>query len=336
MRFSRKLAGAAAMLVVSAIALTAVAQTAPAQKAAGKTVAAVKSGGRALGAAAVNMSRHLNANSEPGTWMSAGRTFDQQRYSPLTQINHNNISRLSLAWYGDMDTVNAQEATPVIVDGVLYVTTNWSMVKAYNAKTGEKLWEYDPKVDRADSGGVACCGTVNRGVAAWNGKVYVAALDGRLIALNGRTGAVVWSVQTTDPDKPYTITGVPVIVRGKVVIGNAGAEYTCRGYVSAYDAETGRQIWRFYTVPDNPNDPNNKDPEILKRYAATWTGEWWKMGGGATAWDAILYDPKSAARVWATTSSSPRSSRSRPTLANTHGTIRACPAMSGTTTSPIR
>ncbi len=281
-----------ALLAAALVGLGALAQTAPKQGAPAKAVAAVKSAGRAIGSAAVNAARLLNANSEPGSWLTAGRDYSEQRYSPLTTINATNVKNLGLAWSGDIDTINAQESTPVIVDGAMYLTTNWSIVKAYNAKTGEKLWEYDPRVDRVATAPIACCGTVNRGVAVWNGKVYVAALDGRLIALDGKTGAVKWSVQTTDPKQPYTITQVPRIVRGKVIIGNAGAEYTCRGYVSAYDSETGRMIWRFYTVPDNPNDPNNKDPEILKRYAATWKGEWWKLGGGATAWDTIVYDPK--------------------------------------------
>ena len=244
-----------------------------------------------FGAAAVNKARQVAANSEPGSWMSAGRTYDEQRYSPLTKINTTNVQTLGLAWYGDIDTDAKQESTPVVVDGVLYVTTNWSMVKAYNAKTGEKVWEYDPKVDRAAIGRISCCGTVNRGVVAWEGRVYVGALDGRLIALNAKTGHVDWSVQTTDLREPYTVTGVPRIANGKIIIGNAGAEYTVRGYVSASDARTGRQLWRFYTVPGNPNDPNNGDAPILKRYAATWKGDWWKFGGGATAWDGILYDP---------------------------------------------
>ena len=269
--------------------------------AAGLALAAVLSLGAAaaatktahpFGAAAVDKARQVNADSEPGTWMSAGRTYDEQRFSPLTQINTTNVSQLSLAWYGDIDTDAKQESTPVVVDGVLYVTTNWSMVKAYNAKTGEPLWQYDPKVDRAAIGRISCCGTVNRGVVAWQGRVYEAALDGRLIALNARTGHVDWSVQTTDLSQPYTITGVPRIANGKIIIGNAGAEYTVRGYVSAYDARDGKQLWRFYTVPGNPNDPNNGDAPILKRYASTWHGDWWKFGGGATAWDGILYDPK--------------------------------------------
>ena len=244
---------------------------------------------RAMGAAAVDSARQLAADREPGTWMSAGRTYSEQRYSPLTGVSKANVKTLGLAWYGDIDTERGQEATPVVVDGVLYVTSAWSLVKAYDAATGRKLWDYDPKVDRA-TGQIACCDVVNRGVAAWKGRIYLGALDGRLIALDGRTGKVVWSMQTTDPKQPYTITQVPRVVKGLVIIGNAGAEYSCRGYVSAYDARTGKMKWRFYTVPGAPGDPTNT-PE-LKRALATWSGDFWKYGGGATAWDTILFDPK--------------------------------------------
>ena len=244
---------------------------------------------RPLGAAAVDTARQLAADKEPGTWMSSGRTYSEQRYSPLTGINKGNIGKLGLAWFGDVDTERGQESTPVVVDGALYITSAWSMVKAYDAATGRKLWEYDPQVDRA-TGQIACCDVVNRGVAAWKGKIYLGALDGRLIALDGKTGKVAWSVQTTDLKEPYTITQVPRIVKGMVIIGNAGAEYTCRGYVSAYDAATGKLKWRFYTVPAKPGDPTNTP--MLEKAAKTWNGEWWKFGGGATAWDTILYDPK--------------------------------------------
>lgn len=252
-------------------------------------VASAPAGPHPFGAAAVDSARQLAADSEPGTWMSAGRTYSEQRYSPLTGIDKTNVKRLGLAWYGDIDTERGQEATPVVVDGVLYVTSAWSMVKAYDAATGKKLWEYDPKVDRA-TGQIACCDVVNRGVAAWQGRLYLGALDGRLIALDAKTGKVAWSVQTTDPKQPYTITQVPRIVKGMVIIGNAGAEYTCRGYVSAYDAATGKMKWRFYTVPAAPGDPTNSP--LLDKAAKTWHGDFWKYGGGATAWDTILYDPK--------------------------------------------
>lgn len=254
----------------------------------GGALASAAGGPAPRGAAAVDSARQLAADKEPGTWMSAGRTYDEQRYSPLTGIDKANVGRLGLAWYGDIDTERGQESTPVVVDGVLYITTAWSMVKAYDAKTGEKLWEFDPKVDRS-VGQVACCDVVNRGVGAWKGKIYLGVLDGRLIALDGKTGKVVWSVQTTDPTQPYTITQVPRLVKGMVIVGNAGAEYTCRGYVTAYDAETGKQKWRFYTVPGKPGDPTTPELEKARK---TWNGPFWTFGGGATAWDSILYDPK--------------------------------------------
>jgi PQQ-dependent dehydrogenase (methanol/ethanol family) len=252
-------------------------------------VASAANGPHERGAAWVDTARLLAADKEPGSWLAAGRTYDEQRYSPLTLIDKANVGRLGLAWYGDIDTERGQEATPVVVDGVLYVTSAWSKLFAYDAKTGEKLWEFDPKVDRA-VGQIACCDVVNRGVAAWKGKIFLGVLDGRLIALDGKTGKVVYSVQTTDPKQPYTITQVPRIVKDMVVIGNAGAEYTCRGYVSAFDAATGKLKWRFYTVPGAPGDPHTT-PE-LEKARKTWTGEFWKYGGGATAWDSIVYDPK--------------------------------------------
>ncbi|HZZ31220.1 MAG TPA: PQQ-binding-like beta-propeller repeat protein, partial [Phenylobacterium sp.] len=146
--------------------------------------APAKPAARPIGAAAVDSARLLAADAEPGSWMASGRTYSEQRYSPLTGVNKANVSKLGLAWYGDIDTERGQESTPVVVDGALYITTAWSKVKAYDAKTGKKLWDYDPKVDPAN-GAVACCDVVNRGIAAWQGKIYLGALDGRLIALDG-------------------------------------------------------------------------------------------------------------------------------------------------------
>lgn len=221
-------------------------------------------------------------------WTSVGRDAWEQHYSPLTQVDAKTVSGLGLAWFADMDTEAAQEATPIVVDGVLYVTTAWSMVKAFDAATGAPLWAYDPKVNRK-KGADACCDVVNRGVAYANGKVFLGALDGRLIALDAKTGKEVWSEQTTDPAMPYTITGVPRIARGKVIIGNGGAEYRVRGYVSGYDIDTGKRAWRWFTVPGDPAQPFEQ-PE-LKKAARTWNGEWWKLGAGGTVWDSMAYDP---------------------------------------------
>ena len=205
-----------------------------------------------VGSAAVNTERLLGADREPGSWLTTGRNYHEQRFSQLDQVNDTNVKELGLAWYADIDTERGQESTPVVVDGMMYLTTAWSMVKAYDIKSGARLWEYDPGVAKAKAAD-ACCDVVNRGVAVWNGKVYLGALDGRLIALDSKTGKEVWSVQTTDTSLPYTITGAPRIVKGKVIIGNGGAEYRVRGYVTAYDAETGKQAWRWWAVPGDPS-----------------------------------------------------------------------------------
>lgn len=240
--------------------------------------------------AAVTTDRLVAADAEPGQWMSTGRNYWEQRFSPLDQINTDNVDQLGLAWSADLDTSRGQEATPIVVDGAIYVTTAWSMVKAYDAEDGSLLWEFDPEVDRA-RGVDACCDVVNRGVAAWDGKIFFGALDGRLIALDATTGEQIWSVVTTDQSQPYTITGAPRIVDGKVIIGNGGGEYGVRGYITAYDADTGEQHWRFYTVPGNPE--NGFEQPELEMAADTWTGEWWVMGGGGTVWDSMAYDPDS-------------------------------------------
>jgi len=237
----------------------------------------------------VDAARLAQAASDGANWMSYGRTYDEQRFSPLTQINADNVQTLGLAWHADLDTNRGQEATPLVVDGVLYTSTAWSMVKAYDAASGRSLWSYDPKVPR-EIGPNICCDAVNRGVAVWQGKVYVGALDGRLIALDAATGRLQWSVQTTDPAKRITITQAPRIVRGRVIIGMSGGEFNSRGYISAYDAATGRRLWRFYTVPGDPSKPFEQP--ILAKAAKTWSGQWWKLGGGGTTWDAIAYDPE--------------------------------------------
>ncbi len=238
----------------------------------------------------IDDARINNAASEPGNWLAHGRTYEELRFSPLTQINRENVAELGLAWYRDMGTNRAQEATPIVVDGIMFFTSAWSRVFAMKATTGEIVWTYDPKVP-GEVGRRACCDVVNRGVAVYKGRVYVGSLDGRLIALDAATGSLVWEVNTIiDPERFYTITGAPRAAGGKVFIGNGGAEFGVRGYVTAYDAETGDQIWRFYTVPGDPSLPF-EHPE-MEMAAKTWKGgEWWEIGGGGTVWNSIVYDP---------------------------------------------
>jgi PQQ-dependent dehydrogenase (methanol/ethanol family) len=231
-----------------------------------------------------------------------GRTYDEQRYSPLSQVNTQNVGRLGLAWHYDLDTNRGQEASPIVIDGVLYVTSAWSKVFAFNAKTGRLLWKYDPQVP-GQVGIKGCCDVVNRGVAAWKGRIYLGAYDGRLIALDAKTGKVAWSVQTTDPAKAYTITGAPRIANGKVIIGNAGSEIGVRGYISAYDAADGRLVWRFHTIPGDPSQPYEN--EQMRAAAATWTGDlYWKLGG-ATVWDGIVYEPRTNLVYFGTANGTP-------------------------------
>ncbi len=243
---------------------------------------------KARGPADVDGARIQAADKEPGNWMSNGRTYDEQRFSPLTKINDTNAGQLGLAWSYDLDTNRGQEATPIVVDGVMYVSTAWSKVKAFDAATGALLWAYDPQVP-GEWGWKACCDVVNRGVAVWKGRVYVGTIDGRLVALDAKTGKPVFDVSTIDKTKSMSITGAPRIIKGLVLIGMAGGEYGVRGFISAYDAQTGALKWRFYTVPGDPSKPfENKAMEMA---AKTWRGEWWKWGGGGTVWDAIVYDP---------------------------------------------
>lgn len=222
-------------------------------------------------------------------WAQHGNDWREQRFSTLDQINTDTVGDLGLAWSFDMYTQRGVEATPLVIDGVMYVTGSWSMVYALDARTGELKWFFDPQVDRSFLA-KGCCDAVNRGVAYSGGKVIVATYDGRLIALKAGDGSVLWDVQTTDRDQPYTITGAPRIAQDKVIIGNGGAELGVRGYVSAYAIDSGEMVWRFYTVPGNPDD--GFENEAMKRAADTWTGKWWEWGGGGTVWDAIVYDPE--------------------------------------------
>ena len=244
---------------------------------------------RSESGARVSGDRIANADQYPQNWPTYGRSYSEQRFSPLKQITDRNVSQLGLAWSFDLDTRRGQEATPIVIDGVMYFTSAWSKVFALNAATGVPLWSYDPKVP-GETGVNACCDVVNRGVAVWNGKIFSATLDGRLIALDAATGKLAWETLTVEPNFRYTITGAPRVVKGKVIIGNGGGEFGVRGYVSAYDAGTGKLVWRFYTVPGDPSKPF--ESPIMEKAAKTWSGEWWKSGGGGTVWDSIVYDPE--------------------------------------------
>ncbi len=241
-----------------------------------------------------NTARIAAAVAEPDQWLSHGGGYSEQRFSWLTQIRPETVERLGLAWYFDFDTHRGQESTPLMVDGVIYVTSAWSKVFALDAATGAELWRYDPQVP-GKFGLNACCDAVNRGAAYYEGKVYVGTLDGRLLALNAASGKLLWSTLTVDQSLPYTITGAPRVAKGNVFIGNGGAEYGVRGYVSAYDADTGALNWRFYTVPGDPRKPDDgaASDSILQEVAAnTWHGRRYLDygGGGGTVWDSIVYD----------------------------------------------
>ena len=228
-------------------------------------------------------------------WPSDGRDYTAQRYSPLTQIDASNVNQLGLAWYDDLDSYRGVEATPIYADGVLYNILPFNITIAYDARTGERLWTYDPQVPR-ENARYACCEPVSRGLAMWNGKIIIATLDGRLIALDKDTGQPVWTTQTFARDFPYSITGAPRVFGGKVVVGQSGGDFGVRGFVSAYDADTGEKLWKFFLTPGDPAkgpDGEASDP-IMDTIRATWSedGLWKQLGGGANPWDSIAYDPE--------------------------------------------
>ena len=238
-----------------------------------------------------------------GEWRSYGNDYSEQRFSPLEQITADNIAELGLAWYGDLaEKGGGYETTPLMVDGVVYVSAPWSKVYAFDARSGQSLWKYDPQVPGQWAVNL-CCGIVNRGVAHWNGKIIWGTLDGRLVAVDAKTGARAWEVQATDPTKQLSITGAPRIADGRIFIGEAGSEFHQRGYLAAYDAENGQELWRWWSVPGDPA-LGFEQPE-LEMAAKTWNGEWWKTGGGGTPWDGILYDPATDLVIFGTGNGAP-------------------------------
>ncbi len=223
-------------------------------------------------------------------WPQHGRDAAETRFSPLDEINADNVGRLAPAWSWEIPKTGARlETTPLIVDGILYGTGAFSFVFALDAATGQEIWRWDPAIPHETNGGPrTCCGDVNRGAALDGERLFVGLLDGRLVALDRTDGSVLWTTQTTEPGSDYTITGAPRVVGNAVVIGNAGAEYGVRGFVTAYDVATGEQMWRTHTIPGNPDDGFESD--AMRAAAETWTGEWWVAGGGGTVWDAMAVD----------------------------------------------
>jgi len=230
------------------------------------------------------------ASSAPAEeWPSYGRDYSEQRFSPLDQITVDNIDQLSLSWFGDLaERGGSYETTPVVIDGRIFVTSPWSKVYAFDARTGEQLWKYDPKVP-GEFAVKLCCGIVNRGVGAFEDNIIWGTLDGRLVSVKAATGEPVWEKQVTDTEGWHSITGAPGIADGRIFIGEAGSEFHQRGYMAAYDARNGEELWRWWAVPGNPA-LGFEQPE-LEMAAATWNGTWWETGGGGTPWDAVTYDP---------------------------------------------
>jgi PQQ-dependent dehydrogenase (methanol/ethanol family) len=232
-----------------------------------------------------------NAGKTGEDWISYGLTPGETRYSPLNSINAGNVNRLGLAWSYDIGTGGGnQEGTPLEYNGTIYGITNWSIVFAVDARTGKERWRWDPEQNQQAVRGKLCCGVVNRGIAMYNGRIIAPVNDGRLMALDMETGKPVWDTRVSYSQENYTLTMAPRIAHGKVIVGVSGAEYPVRGFFAAFDAETGRPAWKFYTVPGDPS--KGFENAAMKKAAETWEGEWWKMGGGATVWDGMAYDPE--------------------------------------------
>jgi quinohemoprotein ethanol dehydrogenase len=283
-RFARSTVALTALgAMLAATAIVAVAQQAPAKG----TPEHIRAVTARIDTAAIRANARSTAD-----WPSYGLDHAETRFSRLAQIDAGNVKDLGLAWSYDLESTRGVEATPVVVDGIMFVTASWSIVHAIDVRTGKRLWVFDPQVDRAH-GFKGCCDVVNRGVAVYKGKVFVASYDGRLIALDAASGRKVWEQDTIiDRKFSYTITGAPRVFKGKVIIGNGGAEYGVRGYITAYDADTGRQAWRWFTVPGDPSKPF--EDASMAMAAKTWdpAGRWWEAGGGGTAWDTMAFDPE--------------------------------------------
>jgi PQQ-dependent dehydrogenase (methanol/ethanol family) len=266
-------------------------------------------------AANVTAKRLIKAADEPGQWLTYGGTYSEQRFSSLHKIDAKNVGNLGLQWFADYETNQDQHGSPLYIDGVIYVSTARNVVHAFDAKSGKQLWKYNPMIhgERIRYN----VGLVNRGIAAWQGKIIMGTLDARLVAIDAKTGKEVWSTDTV-PDslglgemgKRYAITMAPRVAKGKVFIGESGGEFGVRGWIAAFDATTGKEVWRFWTVPGDP--AKGFESKALERAAKTWSGEWWKVaGGGGTVWDAAVYDPVTDLLYFGTGNATPWNARVR-------------------------
>jgi quinohemoprotein ethanol dehydrogenase len=250
------------------------------------------------------------AASDGGNWLAFGRTFSEQRFSPLADITSDNVSDLGVAWFRELPNDRSLLGTPLVSDGVMYFEGSYNVLRAVDATSGELLWEYDPQVIETAGDRMRIMWDQSRGLALYGDNVYIATIDGRLIAVDRTTGEERWSTMTVEPEQPLFITGAPKAFRGLVVIGNGGTELgAVRGYMSAYDADTGDLVWRWYIVPGNPAD--GFENEAMEMAAATWTGEWWKFGGGGNAWHGITYDAEFDQVIFGTGNGSPWNQRIR-------------------------
>ena len=237
------------------------------------------------------MLRNAAKSPSDGDWLSYGLTPGETRFSPLKLIDASNVKRLGLVWFYEAGEGGGdQEATPLVWNNTIFSVTNWSVVFALDVRTGKEKWRWDPEINRQATSTRMCCGVVNRGLALYNNKVYVPVNDGRLIALDADTGKPVWEARVSYPQNEQTLTMAPRIAKGKVIVGPAGGDRPTRGFVAAYDAETGREAWKFFTVPGDPS--KGFESPAMRKAAATWDGEWWKLGGGGAVWDGVSYDPE--------------------------------------------
>ena len=232
-----------------------------------------------------------NAGTSGQEWLTYGFTQGETRYSPLDQINAGNVKRLGLAWWYDLGPGGGgQEATPLVWNGTIYGITNWSVVFAVDARTGKERWRWDPEVNQAAVRPSICCGVVNRGIAIYQNLVIAPVIDGRMEALDLETGKPVWEARVAWSQDEYTITMAPRVASGKVIVGVSGGDHPKRGFFDAYDALTGRRLWRFYTIPGDPSKPFENS--AMRKASETWAPDAWKLGGGGAVWDGIAYDPE--------------------------------------------